>query len=222
MKKNTLILGLLVLGFFLSCSNSKQAQRKWNSGISKDRETFIINSEQLARMEYKKFADFCAEYYKPILKNDSTRYLEAKRNYDLLLKKYNEEMFITSEKIKDLDSIIKLGQDAGKDSIVIHALQQKVLLLSGQLNKCNDQKPIILDPIIQQVSDSATAEAYRQAKFALEKMEYARNLYKEQLTEEKASSKGKIKVPIWAVIVLGAGVVLYGVFKIKSIFTPKI
>lgn len=222
MKKLILILGLISLGFFYSCSNSKQAQRKWNSGISKDRETFVVNSEELARIEYKRFAEFCAEYYKPILKNDSTRYLEAKSKYDELVSQYSKDMKNAANKINELDAIIQAGQDSGNDTLIISGLRQKVFLLTDQLSKCNNLKPVILDPIIQQVSDSATAAAYLQAKVALQKMEYAKDLYKEQLNEERASSKGKIKVPIWAVIVLGAGIVVYGVFKIRSIFTPKI
>lgn len=199
----------LIVGFF-SCDSARQAQKKWDSGIRKNETLFISNSQKLAKLYYKDFASFCAEYYPAILKNDSTDYLKARREYELLKAKYESDMKDLQGKIDSLDILIKAGEDSGNDSLTIISLKEKLRLLQEQKQK---SEPIQMSPIVQQVADSALITAHQAINDSLNERTMQRDAFERRILQLEDEKSGKVMLPWWSLLIAGsvfaAGVILY-------------
>lgn len=199
----------LIVGFF-SCNSAKQAQKKWDAGIRKNETVFVSNSQKLAKVYYKDFASFCAEYYPAILKNDSTEYIRARKEYELLKAKYNSDMLTLQAKIDSLDILTKAGEDFGNDSLVIYSLKEKIKILQEQKYKC---EPTQMPAIVQQVADSALIRFCKQTEDSLTIRTMERDACEKRILQLEDEKEGKVLLPWWALLVAGAlfaaGTILY-------------
>lgn len=211
----TVIAWTLIMMFvgMLSCNSTKQAQRKWDTGIRKNETVFISNSQKLAKVYYKDFASFCAEYYPAITRNDSTEYLKAKAEYEQLKKHYMNERESTSKEIDRLNALYQSATLSGNDSLAKYALQQKINVLENQLSKCEASENKSLPPIIQQVADSALITAHRKISDTLTRRTLERDACEVRILQLEDEKKGKVMLPWWSLVIAGAvfaaGAILY-------------